>query len=403
MDGKKILISPLNWGFGHAGRMLALALALRRKGHKVIFGVDKSLIPLIENEMPGTEFISIPGMRIRYSRFLPQYLCVILQLPGIIASSIREHYTLRRVAASLGPDIIISDSRFGLFHKEIVSVYITHQLRIAFPRSLRFLEPLGVWLHRKIIRNYDLCLIPDYPGPENLSGRLSHQLPLPSNAHYMGPLSRFLRTAREADDTFYTGSISKFPVKEPADSNEFIPDRPYCCLVLSGPEPQRSLLLLKVMAAVKDLPLVILTVTPLPPGTDVARDVTVITGPDTPAMLSLVTGSAMVIARAGYSSVMELASLGKGAVLIPTPGQTEQEYLGRHLNGRHGFVTVRQNELEREVSNHMKAVSESINQPATLFERINPMASGHESNTALPDSSPLLEKALSLLLQHNKK
>ena len=424
MERKKILISPLNWGFGHAGRMLALAQALKGRGQEVILGADRNLIPLLQNEMPGTEVVSIPGVRIRYSRFLPQYLCIFLQLPHIISASVREHAILRKIAASLEPDIIISDSRFGLFHREIVSVYITHQLRIVFPPFLRFLERPGAWLHRRIIRRFDLCLIPDYPGPVNLSGRLSHDVRLPDNVCYMGPLSRFLGTGSvtdnilradpATDDTRRVDPADDDTVKADPATDDILRvdaaidetlrvdpaiddilrvdpvtdktpkmDPPYCCLILSGPEPQRSLLLKKVAAAVKNMPLAVLTVTPLPPGLTIAPGVTVFTGPDTSTMMTLISGSEVVITRAGYTSVMELASLGRGAVLIPTPGQTEQEYLGRYLNGHYGFVTVSQRAVERAGIPFPEAVS--------------------DSSKILPYSSTLLEEALALLLQQEKK
>ena len=384
MERKKILISPLNWGFGHAGRMLALAQALKGRGQEVILGADRNLIPLLQNEMPGTEVVSIPGVRIRYSRFLPQYLCIFLQLPHIIFASVREHAILRKIAASLEPDIIISDSRFGLFHREIVSVYITHQLRIVFPPFLRFLERPGAWLHRRIIRRFDLCLIPDYPGPVNLSGRLSHDVRLPDNVCYMGPLSRFLGTGPVTDNILRADPATDDILREdPVTDKTPKMDPPYCCLILSGPEPQRSLLLKKVAAAVKNMPLAVLTVTPLPPGLTIAPGVTVFTGPDTSMLMTLISGSEVVITRAGYTSVMELASLGRGAVLIPTPGQTEQEYLGRYLNGHYGFVTVSQRTVKRAGIPFPEAVT--------------------DSSKILPYSSTLLEEALALLFQQEKK
>jgi hypothetical protein len=414
MERKKILISPLNWGFGHAGRMLTLAQALKGRGQEVIFGADIKLIPLLQNEMPGTKVVSIPGVRIRYSRFLPQYLCIFLQLPHIISASVREHAILRKIAASLEPDIIISDSRFGLFHREIFSVYITHQLRIVFPPFLRFLERPGAWLHRRIIRRFDLCLIPDYPGPVNLSGRLSHDVRLPDKVCYMGPLSRFLKALPATDDILRVDPPADDTVKadpvienilrvdaaiddtlrvdpviddilrvDPVTDKTPKMDPPYCCLILSGPEPQRSLLLKKVAAAVKNMPLAVLTATPLPPDCTIFPGVTVFTGPGIRTMISLISGSEVVITRAGYTSVMELASLGRGAVLIPTPGQTEQEYLGRYLNGHYGFVTVSQQVVERAGIPFPEGVS--------------------DSSKILPYSSPLLEEALALLLKQEKK
>ncbi|MGB8358879.1 MAG: glycosyltransferase, partial [Bacteroidales bacterium] len=225
----------------------------------------------------------------------------------------------------------ISDNRFGFFHNDVYSVFVTHQLRIAFPGLLRFLEPVALLLNRQIIARYDLCLVPDYPGNENLSGRLSHGVKLPENVFYMGPLSRF--TVAEKDKTYMN-----------------LPPC-YYCLILSGPEPQRSLLYKKVRSALHGIQLVVLSGTPMsgtPRVGDLkdSRDITVITNPDTASMRQVIRRSAMVISRSGYTSIMELVSLGRGGVIIPTPGQTEQEYLGQYNNGRHGFITLKQNNLE---------------------------------------------------------
>ncbi len=363
MGGRRILISPLNWGLGHAGRMIPLALELRKRGHDIIFGVDRSIIPVIEKDLPDIKIIELPGVRIWYSRFLPQYFSIFLQLPHIVAASFREHSALKHLARSLKPDIVISDNRFGFFHKDIFSVFVTHQLRIPFPGWIRFLEPAAAWLNRKIISNFDLCLVPDYPGNENLSGRLSHQMKLPDKVFYMGPLSRF------------SGGAS-------GESKINLPHL-YYCLILSGPEPQRSLLFKKTISVLSGIHLVILCGSPEPCAPENRDDITVMTNPDTATMKQVISGSSLVISRAGYSSVMELVSLGKGGVIIPTPGQTEQEYLGRYHNGRHGFITVRQNDLE-------------------YLREISPDSQGALSSR-FPETGALMEEAVRLLLEKNIK
>ncbi|MDF1559961.1 MAG: glycosyltransferase [Bacteroidales bacterium] len=468
MDGRRILISPLNWGFGHAGRMIPLAAELKRRGNEVIFGVDKSLIPLVRSELPGISVTEIRGLRIRYSRHLPQYICIFLQLPRIMVASVREYYDLRRLASRLLPDLIISDSRFGFRHRKICSVYVTHQLRIAFPVWLRLMEPLGVRLHRMISSRFDHCLVPDYPGPANLSGRLSHDLPLPENICYCGPLSRFggtagsvvstPATARNANDTSTHGAsahdTSTYDTSTPgttvavasatsglsesastatsantatssspagsvsasATSGRKPPRHPFCCLIMSGPEPQRSILLEKVTAAVTEMPLVILSTTPLHPESTGNQEITVVTNPDTATIRSYLLEAALIISRAGYTTIMELASLNRGAILIPTPGQTEQEYLGMYLNGRLGFVTVSQRDImpaaPRRHSSTADALTGFSNNPADLFTNSNPLVSGVEppgvaspdrktkhAGAELPDAAPLLEKALDVLLE----
>lgn len=336
MSGMRVLVSPLSWGFGHAGRMIPVAMELKRRGCEVIFAADAPLLELAGRELPGIRLTEIPGLRIRYSRHLPQYICIFLQLPHIIASAFQDHRTLRRLVREMNPSLIISDNRFGFFHREVYSVYVTHQLRIPFPPPLRFMEPPAAWLHRLIINRFDLCLVPDYPGETNLTGRLSHGLKLPRHVLYTGPLSRFA---------------------SPSVEGETLPQPDHCeaavdagkrrvCLILSGPEPQRSLLPEKAAGPLRGADTVILSAGPVPHTIrEWYPEATVITAPSAETMRRIIASSTVVIARAGYSSVMELFLMGRAAVIIPTPGQTEQEYIGMHLNGRYGFITLRQNKL----------------------------------------------------------
>ncbi|TNF41969.1 MAG: hypothetical protein EP313_01880, partial [Bacteroidetes bacterium] len=451
----KVLISPLSWGYGHAGRMIPLALELQRRGCNVIFAADATLLRMAVKGLPGVTLAEIPGLKISYSRFLPQYLCIFLQLPRMIVSAIRDHGTLRRLAEEIRPDVIISDNRFGFYHREIFSVYVTHQVRIPFPAGLRFLEPLAERIHRNIIKRYDLCLVPDYPGDVNLSGRLSHPgrprtnvhstlsgrlshlagSPQPVNLVYTGPLSRFASPVTAAGVTPYSsiaaagdkmlqsGQPDEQSRQSAPEYNPSIPSSPYVCLLLSGPEPQRSLMLEKVVAALgsgkSDLMpakspedpltdpvtaagrepephsaiyLTVLTATPLSRLPESRIEVQYITAPSSRDMHRFITGASLVIARAGYSSIMELASMGRGAVLIPTPGQPEQEYLGKYLDGLYGFVTLRQSRLER-----LALLAENLNR--------NDARHGVDAGTGqhLPDSAPLLENAINLLLENKKK
>ncbi len=154
--------------------------------------------------------------------------------------------------------------------------------------------------------------------------------------------------------------------------------------------------------------MVILTATPLPLFMkETPSGIRVITAPDTLTMRQILASSSLVIARSGYSSVMELVSLGKGAVLIPTPGQPEQEYLGRHLNGRFGFVTMSQDNLEKlpEVADQLilNNLSRQPGDDETLFTRGNELTDTSKTVEILPDAAPLLDETIDLLLEHNKK
>ncbi len=44
-----------------------------------------------------------------------------------------------------------------------------------------------------------------------------------------------------------------------------------------------------------------------------------------------INSSKVVIARSGYTTLMDLAKLGKEAFFIPTPGQFEQKYLAERM------------------------------------------------------------------------
>lgn len=414
-----VLISPLSWGFGHAGRMIPLAVELQRRGARIIFAADGPLLQMVQRDVPGITPVEIPGLRMRYSRSLPQYICIFLQLPHIIASAVRDHRTLRRLVSEYNPSVIISDNRFGFYNRRVFSAYVTHQLRIPFPGPLRFMEPLAMWMHRVIINRFDLCLVPDYPGSVNLSGRLSHGLRLPRKVIFSGPLSRFSTPdAREPDGrdpgvrnpdrpepdgTVHDGTEQN--ITEPATPDQSHP----VCLLLSGPEPQRTLLLKKINETLSGFRMVVLTATPLPLFiNETPPGIRVIIAPDAAAMRRELLSSSLVIARSGYSSVMELVSLGKGAVIIPTPGQPEQEYLGRHLNGMLGFVTISQHNLNKlPAVVHERTRNQFSRQPCGDNTLLTGKQEGTDtakpSASRLPDAAPLLEKAINSLLKHNKK
>jgi len=373
---------------------------MQQRGCEVIFAADAPLLHMVENELPGIKTVEIQGFTIRYSRRLPQYFCIFLQLPVLAASAVRDHRTLRRLAAEIRPGVIISDNRFGFWHKDIFSVYVTHQVRIAFPGFLGWLEPLAAWLHRLIIKRYDLCLVPDYPGETNLSGRMSHGVKLPPNLVYKGPLSRFtvpdivkMASLPGNYDTVIEWLSGHDPIDPSATGtgrtspdlakSDLFPGHPYTCLILSGPEPQRSLLFDKVSESINTYPLVVLSAGPVKARIHSGSETRLFISADTATMRDVITGASLVIARAGYTSVMELASLRKGAVLVPTPGQTEQEYLGRYLDGRYGFVTMNQERLEH------------------LAEKV--MIKNDPYIQDLPDPVQLFEKAAAALLEQKKK
>jgi len=329
-ERKKILICPLDWGLGHAGRMTALAKSLERSGNTVIIAASESLKDFFSTELPGTGFISFPGFRPYYSRHLPQYLILFIQIPLLLYHIVKEHFLLRSLIRKHSVDIVISDNRFGLWNKKTRTVYVTHQVRIPFPLIFRPFEFIGVLFHRFIISRYSFCFIPDLPGEVNLTGRLSHGVRLPANVIFTGLLSRFTNYEKPVHGDLGKGD--------------------YYLAILSGPEPQKSIFEESVIRLFtgRDENLVILEGRPGTERKTMAKG-RISWSAHLPAsrMAELITCAKGIITRGGYSTIMELVSLGSGALLVPTPGQTEQEYLAKYLSGTGWFGSITQKELQK--------------------------------------------------------
>jgi hypothetical protein len=346
--------------------MIPVARRLLELGHNVIIAAGEEHISLFKSELPGLNCIRFPGFKPGYSRFLPQYVTILFKVPVLVYWIVVEHSRLRKLIAENKIDIVISDNRFGLWNKNAKTVYITHMPRIPFPRWMRFMEWTGILLHRFIIRKYSMCFIPDLPGENNVSGRLSHGVKLPVNTRFIGILSRF-------------GYTYKSVIK---DTYNF----PHCTLILSGPEPQRSILRKKVndIPGDNDLKTVILEGKP----SEKAGALTsgrIISYNHLPQneMEQIISGSEFIVSRAGYTTIMELISLNCSALLIPTPGQTEQEYLARYLDKKGWFAQKSQNRLGKVMKPQFK----------------RPI----QTDEILAESRELFEKALEELLKdHNK-
>lgn len=362
-----ILICPLEWGLGHAARMIPMAMKLRDMNNNIIIGSGEEHLALFRNELPGLSYIKFTGFSPGYSRFLPQYLVLLLKIPQLLYHIIREHILLKRIIREHAIDIVISDNRFGLWNRKVTTVYVTHMPLIPLPKPFRFLEFFGILLHRAIIKKYSICFIPDLPGELNLSGRLSHGIKLPDNVRYTGILSRFLLDFP---------SLQKDPVKFHHNT-----------VILSGPEPQKDILKQKLTNLLKEHypPTVVLEGRP-DKMKEIARSGNIYYYNHLPSseMKDMITGSESIITRSGYTTIMELVSLNCSALLIPTPGQTEQEYLAEYLAEKGWFSTVSQAEIKA-------GMSLTLNKPAWSGEIIE-------------QSSRLLTEALEELLEkHHKK
>ena len=321
---KKVLVAPLNWGLGHASRCIPIISALLNAGFEVMVAADGKIKALLQEEFPKLTFIQLKGYRLTYSKTLPAWFKIFLQFPQILSRIIIEHRALKKIIVGYKIDIVISDNRFGLWNKNICSVYITHQLMIKCPGALKIFEPVIHSIHAWIIEKYTWCWIPDYEGSSNLSGELSHKYSSPPNGKFIGPLSRFTKNQQA--------------------NNSFIYD---LCIIISGPEPLRTEFETIVLSQLHayDGKVILILGRPGEKQDTITGHIRIVSHLGSERLSKVISDSRFVVCRAGYSSIMDLFALGKDALLVPTHGQTEQEYLGRFLSSKKIFSACSQSEF----------------------------------------------------------
>ena len=323
MKRKKILLAPLDWGLGHATRCIPVIRELLKADHEVIIAADGRMEHLLREEFPDLRFIYLKGYGLSYSSVFPAWMKIIFQLPKIIFRMLAEHSQLRKIIREHKIDVVISDGRFGLWNKNICSVYMTHQVMIKCPRGLGVFEPLLYYFHNRIINKYNFCWIPDYKGVANISGDLSHKYPIPLNARFINPLSRY------------------------APSSEEINFEYDLCIVISGPEPSRSVFEKIVLSQLDTYTgkAILIEGRPGRKHDEQNGNHRIVSHLPSEALKKAIVSSRLVVCRSGYSSIMDLVALKKDAFFIPTPGQTEQEYLAEYLTSHKIFKSVSQSEF----------------------------------------------------------
>ncbi|MGM0667432.1 MAG: glycosyltransferase [Bacteroidota bacterium] len=340
---KNILISPLHWGTGHATRIQALARELKKRGHRIIIASPPALHKIFDSSLYD-ELTGIWSPRVSYPRFLPLYLGVLAQLPLLFAAFLYDRYMSRVLIRRYDIDILISDNRFGMRGRKVYSIFVTHQPRVIVPAPFAFAGSAVSAIHRWVASGYEECWIPDLPGAANLSGLLSHECKLPPATRYIGILSRF----SPADKYTQPCTGNDVETGKPGSGS----GHPFTLAIMSGPEPQRSILE-KIIISQKDkLPgeLVIVAGSPGEKTEDTAEGVTRHAWLDGRSLRRLMCDACFIICRPGYSTIMDLFALGLTACLVPTPGQPEQEYLAGYLSASYGFAGISQSDLARAVS-----------------------------------------------------
>lgn len=320
------LVAPLDWGLGHATRCIPIIKELLVQNYKVVIAASGAPADLLKSEFPDLEILTIDNYNIRYSKKKSLFALKLLsQFPKIITAIRKEHHWLIALLSKHKIDFVISDNRPGLYTQKVPCFYITHQLNIKTGHAIT--DRLARQMHRYFIKKFTECWIPDAESG-GLSGQLSHPLRKNIRARYINPISRF--------------EITKEAV-QPFD----------IAILLSGPEPQRTMMEKLILPQIKNSLRKIILVRGLPAGTTPSGAVSnavVVNHLKADELNKVLCGATLVISRSGYTSVMDFVKLKKKAVLIPTPGQTEQEYLATFLEGKGIFMASDQSSFDLEIA-----------------------------------------------------
>ena len=329
-----ILVCPLDWGIGHATRCVPVIQELLFQNANVIVAADGRSLAFLQLEFPDLIFINFPGYKFSYPEKGSMTLKMAMQIPSIIKGIRREKRVLKEILKNHNIDGVISDNRYGLFTKNVCCIFITHQLKIKVPQFLFFLRPLLNRINIHYISKFNECWIPDFEDEPNLSGELSHLESKPSRTYFIGPLSRFAEM-NEEDDFQNKNEIYKY---------DFL-------VLLSGPEPQRTILEEKILSQLRLKNYSAMVISGKPESRqDIDIDCRLKVYPhlNSEKLRRAILESRMVISRSGYSTLMDLTTIGKKAIFVPTPGQTEQEYLAEYCSNKNWFYSMNQQNIDLE-------------------------------------------------------
>lgn len=325
---RNILVAPLNWGLGHATRCIPIIRELEKNGFTPILASDGIALQILQKEFPHLQALTLPSYEIEYAKNGADFKWKLIKnSPKMIDAIFTEKKTVKKWISEYNLHGIISDNRLGVYSKKIPSVFITHQLNVLSGKTTW----ISSKLHQHFIKKFSECWIPDIERNPNLTGKLGHLKKNKLNLNYIGPLSRL--------------------------EKKNLPIEYQLMVILSGPEPQRTYLEQKLRKEVQEFEGKVIFIRGVIESEQKKEQQDHITYYNFMTSGELETAfneSAMVLCRSGYTTVMDLAKLGKKAFFIPTPGQFEQEYLAKRFK-RNGLAPyAKQDDFKIEDLNDVK-------------------------------------------------
>lgn len=324
-NAPRILIAPLDWGLGHATRCIPIIKSFLENGCEVFVAGTLTTNSILKLEFPGLTFLDLSGYNVHYSNNKKNLPFVIFkQIPKIISQILNEHSWIKKQIQLYQIDAVISDNRYGLFTSKVPSIFVTHQLQIQVPQSKMFenmVKKMNAWF----ISKYKSCWIVDYEN-DPMAGILSK--------------NDFIENAQ------HLGNCSRFEHSEPRKVDYDV------LVILSGPEPQRSIFEQKIIESEIDKRILIVQGRPTL-NTSIQKITTkidLVSHLNSNELMQLIQSVHYVVNRSGYTTVMDMIKLGKHAIYIPTPGQTEQEYLAEYLAINKWGISMSQEEFDLKLA-----------------------------------------------------
>ncbi len=351
---KSVIIAPLNWGLGHATRCIPVVHELLKQGMEVVIASNGQSLALLEKQFPALQSYILPGFNPTYSSHGKMTLAMLKQLPKFLCQIEREKVAMAKIARKVKADCIISDNRYGARTSFTKNIFISHQLNIQVPENMSQYHSLINKWQASYINRFDECWIPDTGNENNLAGKLvqSEKIKIPQ---------------------YFTGVLSAMNTQLQPEEKKYD-----VVVVLSGPEPQRSMFEGMIIDQLSHSFLKTLVIRgrindpqPMPQ----RGNMEFLNYASSDTIASMLHKDTIVIARSGYSTIMDLVKTGCRAILVPTPGQTEQEYLATYLSSKNYFVAQKQSAFN--VSEAMEKISAIVpmsitpsNDLASLVKRL---------------------------------
>jgi len=302
---KRIIVCPLNWGLGHATRSSQIIDQLIAHNFEVHLASSGISLEWLRERYPNLHHHELPDYKVTYQQNGSFITKIALQIPRVLKTIRKEQAELRKLHLQYHFDGVISDNRFGCYLKSVPSVFVTHQIRVRTPIAQNLVRKVNY----QYIRRFDRLWIPDM-----------------ENVKLAGKLSKYKKGLPPVD---YIGVLSAF---DPDDKPMKNPEFAFTALI-SGPEPQRTAIENEIYNefSALEVPTAIIRGSNTSTQNSATKLIQVFNRISSSEAQTIINNSQVVIFRGGYSSIMDLSLHGKKVIVIPTPGQTEQEYLAKRM------------------------------------------------------------------------